>query len=50
MIDDFIRLFGSTLDALLGVPALRFFVLVPLSLVVMAMLAYLIRRGSRGRL
>lgn len=50
MIDDFIRLFGATLDAILGVSALRFFCLVLLGLVVIAMLAYLVRRGTKGRL
>lgn len=49
-LDELLELFGSTLDALLGVPILSFFLVLPLFLALWAMLAGLIRLGRGGRL
>lgn len=49
-LDEILGLFALTLEALLEVPALRFFLVFPLFLVLFALAAWLVRRGSRGRL
>lgn len=49
-LEEILGLFSMTLEVMLGVAALRFFLAVPLFLVVMALLACLVRRGSRGKL
>lgn len=49
-LEEILGLFSMTLEVMLKVAALRFFLAVPLFLVVMALLACLVRRGSRGKL
>lgn len=49
-LNEILELFGSTLDALFGIPALGFFLVLPLFLALWAVLAGLIRRGGGGRL
>ena len=49
-LEEILELFGETLEVMLEVPELRFFLTVPLFLVVFALLANLVRRGGRGRL
>ena len=49
-LEDILELFGGTLEVMMEVSELRFFLTAPLFLVVFALLANLVRRGGRGKL
>ena len=49
-LEEVLELFGETLEVMMEVSALRFFLTAPLFLVVFALLANLVRRGGRGKL
>ena len=49
-LEEVLELFGETLEVMLEVPELRFFLTAPLFLVVFALLAALVRRDGRGKL
>ena len=49
-LEEILELFGETLEVMMEVSELRFFLTAPLFLVVFALLAALVRRGGRGKL
>lgn len=49
-LEEVLELFKETLEVMLEVPELRFFLTAPLFLVLFALLANLVRRGGRGKL